>query len=156
MIENGFTLSHSPAPLELVAAQRIRTRSGKMGRCHEGSSRQVLERKSHSSRLWKTHLPWKHSWKMKHPGFWLNRFLSISSLSRYLAKLKKKIKYMSLPFLKKMKSWQNLWHLSLKNWWSVKSKSSKKKKKGGMFSFGKKQSHSILCPWFLAVNVQQS
>ncbi|XP_042085272.1 uncharacterized protein LOC121816076 [Ovis aries] len=41
----------SPAPLELVAAQRIRTRSGKMGRCHEGSSRQVLERKSHSSRL---------------------------------------------------------------------------------------------------------
>ena len=32
---------------------------------------------------------------------------------------------MSLPFLKKMKSWQNLWHLSLKYWWSVRSKSKK-------------------------------
>ena len=32
---------------------------------------------------------------------------------------------MSLPFLKKMKSWQNLWHLSLKYWWSVRPKSKK-------------------------------
>ena len=126
MIDSWYTLSRGPASLEHVAAQRIWTRPVKMGTCQEESSRQVLERKPRSSWLRKksTYPENTHEKGNTLASKWTG-FSPFHLYQDIWQNLKKKFKYMSLPFLKKMKSWQNLGHLSLKYWWSVRPKSKK-------------------------------
>ena len=118
----------------------------------KGQQASAREKLTFFSTMKKIHLPWKHSWKMKHPGFWLNRFLSISSLLIYFAKLKKKVYVSSFP--KENEKLAKSMTLVLEK--LMISKIEILKKKGGTFSFGKQAKPSDSVPTVSSSKFQQS